>query len=203
MGTFSAPNMSLFTQGRGAGFAICGRGIDYDNKEAAMARQDGTRDVTLETPLHALLANKRRVSALKKLGRARRARRAHVLPVPRHRSPSPCAGARAGPARSQGEDGVRRARAQRACQPDERARRLPCGSARRRRRVRRDAPCARFAGHARVLLASQIVRGLARRPLARRRPRGDCRGSDHVYGPSAIHPPPNCSPWAARICGPM
>ena len=33
-----------------------------------MARQDGTRDVTLETPLHALLANKRRVSALKKLG---------------------------------------------------------------------------------------------------------------------------------------
>ena len=84
---------------------------------------------------------------------------------------------------------MRRARAQRACQPDERARRLPCGSARRRRRVRRDAPCARFAGHARVLLASQIVRGLARRPLARRRPRGDCRGSDHVYGPSAIHPP--------------
>ena len=33
-----------------------------------MAQQDGTRDVTLETPLHALLANKRRVSALKKLG---------------------------------------------------------------------------------------------------------------------------------------
>ena len=166
-----------------------------------MARQDGTRDVTLETPLHALLANKRRVSALKKLG---------VLDVRDALTYYPFRVTDPVPVRAlvQAQPGLKE---KMACAVRVRSVRVSPMNARAGYRVEVLVDDDEFAAtlHVRGSLATLVF--FSQRKSYVDWLAGRLRVDGHVViagDPTSIwtvcnSPTPNCSPWAARICGPM